>query len=266
MQLPGGLVEDGVRRRDWAFRPVSGALELALAEAGETAASTPEAVTRVLAAALERLAGAAVTPPRVAALCVADRQFLMRELERHLGNAGGWFAATCRSCGERFDFRVDYAELPVQEARAGYPQAELAVNGRRQAFRLPTGADQERLVHLPEAEAKPWLLRQLAVDGDNAGLAAADIDAAAAAVESALEAVAPAIVLTVGAACPACGGSNEVALDPYQALGRRSDVLLGEVHAIASHYHWSERDILALPRQRRQSYLGLIDRARGLVE
>ena len=30
--LPGGLVEHGQRRRDWAFHPLTGALELALAE------------------------------------------------------------------------------------------------------------------------------------------------------------------------------------------------------------------------------------------
>src|SRR5690349_7406102 len=84
MQLPGGIVENGHRRRDWAFRPVSGALELALAEAGDGAASTPAAVTQVLAAALDRVAGEAATPPRVAGLCVVDRQFLMRELDRHL--------------------------------------------------------------------------------------------------------------------------------------------------------------------------------------
>ena len=46
MQLPGGLVEGGKRQRQYRFRPVSGALELALAETAEVAASIPEAVTR----------------------------------------------------------------------------------------------------------------------------------------------------------------------------------------------------------------------------
>ncbi len=33
MRLPGGIVRDGARRRDFAFRPLTGAVELALAEA-----------------------------------------------------------------------------------------------------------------------------------------------------------------------------------------------------------------------------------------
>ncbi len=263
MQLPGGLVEDGARRRDWAFRPLSGALELALAEAGENAASTPQAVTRALSLALDQLAGAAASPARVAGLCVADRQFLMRELERHLGHAGGWFQADCGQCGARFDFHLDYADLPVQDAADGYPQAQVDIDGRPLRFRLPTGADQEILAGLPPAQAGTWLLRQLASEPEALG----GLDPAqTAAVDAALEAMAPAIVLGVQAACPACGRANDVELDPYRALARRSDELLHEVHHLAAHYHWSEAEILGLPRQRRQRYLQMIDRARGLAE
>lgn len=263
MLLPGGLVENGTRRRDWAFRPLSGALELALAEANERAASTPAAVTSALALALDRLGDEAATPPRVADLCVADRQFLMRELDRHLGHEGGWFQAECGQCGARFDFRIDYADLPVQEAGEGYPQAQVDMDGRQLRFRLPTGADQERLAALPETDARHWLLRQLAGEPEALGTPKQDLIAAA---EAALEAVSPGIVLRVQTACPECGTANEIELDPYRALARSSDSLLREVHQIATHYHWSEADILNLPRPRRQRYLQMIDRARGMAE
>ncbi|MDD4881951.1 MAG: hypothetical protein PHR30_13185 [Gallionellaceae bacterium] len=263
MQLPGGLVENGTRRRDWAFRPVSGALELALAEVKEEAGSAPQAVTQALSLALDRLGGGPATEARVAALCVADRQFLMRELERHLGNEGGWFQADCRHCGECFDFRIDYADLPVQEAGAGYPLAQIDLDGRQIRFRLPTGADQERLADLPDEKAGPWLARQLALDADLPEAPGQDLIAAA---EAALEAIAPGICLTVQAACPECATVNEVDLNPYRVLARQSDPLLQEVHQIALHYHWREADILDLPRARRQRYLQLIDRARGMAE
>lgn len=263
MQLPGGLVENGARRRDWAFRPMSGALELALAEVGETAASAPQAVTRALALALDRLGGAAATEDRVAALCVADRQYLMRELERHLGSAGGWFQADCPACGARFDFHLDYADLPVEEAGAGYPQAQVDMAGRQWRFRLPTGADQEAVAGLPDSEALPGLLRRLVLEPDLPEPPGQDLIAAA---EAALEAVSPAVCLAVQAACPECGAGNAVELDPYRALARPADHLIEEVHRIALAYHWAETDIFALPRARRQRYLQLIDRARGLAE
>lgn len=263
MQLPGGLVENGARLRDWAFRPVSGALELALAEVKEDAGCAPQAVTRALSLALDRLGGAVATEARVAALCVADRQYLMRELERHLGSAGGWFQADCRTCGARFDFHLDYADLPVQEASDGYPEARVDLDGRQWRFRLPTGADQEALASLPERDTMPWLLNRLALDG---GLPEAPDQDLIGAAEAALEAISPGVVLNVQACCPECGAGNTVELDPYRVLARPAGQLLHEVHQIASHYHWSEADILDLPRARRQRYLQLIDRARGMAE
>jgi hypothetical protein len=265
MPLPGGLVEHGERRRDYRFRPLSGALELALAEAGDAAPSMPHAVTQALALALDGLAGAPATPERVAALCVADRQYLMRELDAHLGSGPGWQQGACAGCGARFDFPLDPAALPVQEAGPGFPEAQVELGGQAWRFRLPTGADQERLAarsDLPEAEAMAWLMRRLAcaplpADADDAG--------AMQAVESALEEVSPAIVLRVQAQCPDCGQASEVELDPYRALERPADDLLLEVHRIAWHYHWPEDQILALPQARRRRYLQLIDRARGMA-
>lgn len=262
MQLPGGLVENGMRQRSWAFRPVSGGLELAVAEVGENAASTPQAVTRALALTLAHLAGQTPSESRVAALCVADRQFLMRELDRHLGFAGGWLHVGCGGCGVTFDCHLDYAELPVQEAGAGYPFAAIEMDGRLLRFRLPQGADQEILAGLPEAQARSWLLRQLAQEPDQLG---DTNETRIAAIEAALESIAPGVVLRLQSRCPECGAANEIELDPYRVLSRRSDILLQEVHQIAMHYHWHETDILALPRARRQRYLQLIDHARGMM-
>ena len=255
-------MENGVRLRDWTFRPVSGALELALMAVVEEASNTPQAVTRALYLALDRLAGEVATPERVADLCVADRQFLMRELDRHLGCEGGWFQADCADCGARFDFHIDYAHLPVQEARESYPHARVDLDGRRLRFRLPTGADQEILANLPDAEARSWLLRQLALEPEALGT---PNEAIIAGVEAALDAVSPGVVLRVQTVCPECGAGNLADLDPYHALSIHSDDLLMEVHQIAVHYHWSETEILNLPRRRRQRYLQIIDRAHGMM-
>jgi len=78
--------------------------------------------------------------------------------------------------------------------------------------------------------------------------------------------VAPEVAQAALAACPACGASNEIAVDPYLVLAASPEELFVEVHLLASAYHWSEAEILALPRARRQLYLRLIDRARGMVQ
>jgi len=34
--------------------------------------------------------------------------------------------------------------------------------------------------------------------------------------------------------------------------------LLREIHSLAFYYHWSEAEIMGLPRDRRRAYLGLL--------
>ena len=70
----------------------------------------------------------------------------------------------------------------------------------------------------------------------------------------------------VATPCPECGADNRVSIDPYFCLGRVSQDLFGDIHRLASHYHWSEAEILAMPRWRRQRYLALIDRSRGMTQ
>ncbi|MGD9949711.1 MAG: hypothetical protein AB7U29_14715 [Desulfobulbus sp.] len=263
MLLPGGLIEKENRYRQWSFKPVSGALEMALGEVAQHSANTPQAVTRVLALVLEQLGGQPVTEARAAGLCLGDRQFLMRELEQHLGNGGGWFHADCSGCGTCFDFQLQYADLPVQEAGPTYPLARVQWQGRQICFRLPTGGDQERLVEIPPDSAQGWLLAELVQQPGYMQ----DWDATMVQmVDEALEVVAPGIVTRIQAECPECGGVNTVELDPYRVLSWKSEDLLREVHQLASHYHWSEAEILGLPRARRLRYLDLIDRGRGMMK
>ncbi|MCB1887877.1 MAG: hypothetical protein KDH20_09745 [Rhodocyclaceae bacterium] len=263
--LPGGLIEDGVLRRDFAFLPVDGRLELALADALDAATSTPAAVTGALQASLATLAGRAPERHRVDALCVADRQFLMRRLAALLGRHSGWYAATCVACKARFDFPLDPALLPFKPAGDGFPTARLTLGRRRLQLRVPTGADQIRVLGLPPEGRREALLRGL-VEGDAgalpAELAPRHIDRC----EAALEAVAPELACEVVADCPECGQRNQVEIDPYGALAHDPDLTLQEVHRLAWHYHWSEAEILAMPRGRRARYLELIDAARGMSQ
>lgn len=41
-------------------------------------------------------------------------------------------------------------------------------------------------------------------------------------------------------------------------MSARADNLVAEIHALASRYHWAERDILALRLNRRRAYLALM--------
>ena len=65
--------------------------------------------------------------------------------------------------------------------------------------------------------------------------------------------------------CPACGSAFSLVFDTatffLQELDERATRLMHEVHTLATHYHWSEHDILRLPARRRSFYLELITEA-----
>jgi hypothetical protein len=266
-QLPGGFPDAQGRRRSYAFRRADGALEMALADAVDEADDTPDAVSRALLASLAELAGEPPTRVAVDALCVADRQFLMRALDSHLGHQGGWFDATCTQCATPFDFRLDATQLPVKPAGEHFPLAHLRLGEQPLTLRVPTGADQIRVLHEPAESRREALLRALEVVDPKSGsaLPAQLSRELYEHCETALEAEAPELACTVSANCPECGQANAVGIDPYGALARTPAGLLAEVHRLAWHYHWSEAEILALPRHRRQQYLRLIDAARGMT-
>jgi hypothetical protein len=62
--------------------------------------------------------------------------------------------------------------------------------------------------------------------------------------------------------CPECGGDVSAVLDAagpvLDELTPSTDQLYAELHSLALHYHWSERDILALEVPSRRRYLALI--------
>lgn len=273
MPLPGGLWRGGERHRGFAFQPLTGAVELAMAAASSSSACLPARVTAVLAAALEQVGGEPADTARVHGLCVGDRQFLARQLAAHLGRDGVWLVAECGRCGESFDFYVEQSSLPVKEAGKGAPWAEAETSRGTCRLRLPTGADQEAIAAVEDdREALRELAARclVAVDGARVDEESAwrrrlpDEDLAA--IEAALEGVAPEVALRARVRCPQCAHDHDVWVDPYLGLEGLGEELLAEIHELASTYHWSEAELLSLPQERRRLYLRMVDRSRGRVQ
>lgn len=258
MTLPGGIMRDGQRLRDYRFKTLTGGDELAIAEAFAADDGVPQRITAILAAALAPLGEVPATIDDVRALAVGDRQFLMQQLVALLDTETGWMTADCQHCGEPFDFPMRFGDLPCKPAGEGFPFA--SVDGA--TYRAPTGADQEVLAEASGdgSAARRSLIALCLVDGTTSveveHLSEADLDR----IDAALEAVSPEAVTETSLDCPSCGRKCLVDLGIDTMPLPRPDKLYQEVHRIASAYHWSEREILALPRSRRQRYLALIAR------
>ena len=263
MLLPGGLLRGGELRRRVRLCEPDGALELLIADAPRRAGSFHDGVSRVLGALVDDVDGESFGYEAAQNLCVADRQFLMHRATTMLGMAHQWIPTSCVECGIKFQLEVDFEALPVGEAGPGFPFVTVDTEAGPLELRVPTGSDEVAIGILgDDAEAERALLRRCVVRGAlPEALSASDLKR----IESALDEVSPWVVTELAGSCPECGTTHAVGLDPYVVMRRSASALYDEVHTLAWHYHWSEAEILALPRARRQLYLSRVDRARGMT-
>ena len=270
--LPGGLLVDGRRQCDAVLRPIDGWLEEQVGTVMAGGGSNlPAAVSRVLGTALLSVGGKAAAPEQAAALTIADRQWLMLNLAFTLQGGGSWLTGHCGDCGKPFDLRFDHPEqLPVKTAGEGFPFVELDLGEDRLRLRLPNGADQERIAGLDANEVPASLLSGCLLSVNGGAVPAGYVDTldtdALQKIEEALDEASPHVETAFDIVCPECGQPQHMEINPYSPFAvRHQTSLFQEVHMLASAYHWSEREILSLSRERRRLYLSLIDRSRGMA-
>jgi hypothetical protein len=267
VSLPGGVLVNGTLCRDGVFKRLTGYIEQLVAEAASNIRYIPQRVSSILCEALDTLGGVNVDYALAAGLCIGDRHYLMLRLAALIDGERLWLRPECTSCGSLFDLGLDRLSLPVKKAKDGFPFFSVHVRDKELNVRVPNGRDQEYIVSSDDSTAVRDLLKKCIVsvsgqpstDEYISGLSDADIKT----ISRAMEEVAPAVTTGLPTSCPECQSEQTVYLDPYEMTGTRLSSLYQEVHTLAYNYHWSEQEILALPHERRQMYLRLIDHGRG---
>jgi hypothetical protein len=260
---------------DAEIRPLTGHEEELLAGGGvEVVAAT---VTALLARCVVTLGGGAVTAETVRDLSVGDREALLLHLRRATLGDRLDCVAGCPdpTCGERLDLTLSVGELlvtPDPTAAAWYEESFSAPDGEiRVRFRVPTGADQEAVADLaaadPRAAAGAILDRCIAGVHRPDGAAVPLPDGVGDALAGRMAELDPQAEIRLRFDCAACGRPVDILFDTaaffLAEVAATAERLVDEVHAIAWHYHWSEGDILDLPRNRRRRYLDRIAASLG---
>jgi len=267
--LPGGLFEAGNVERYTRFLPLTGRIEQMLIDLRERFDDRVGYVTSALAFAVDTIGNRPAGVERLRRLCVADRQFLMVRLSAMLQGEQMWLKVDCPYCRAPFDVSVRRCDLPVKEAKPGFPHSTLRLSVGETTLQVPNGADQEQLGELSEDEAFRKLLSRC-IKSVNGGppddiivehLTPEDIKA----IDDELDNLSPAVCNTLLVECAECGRQQHAELDHYDLAGLRGNDLFDDVHTLASDYHWSESSILALPRERRLRYLRMIQRSTAML-
>ena len=282
--LPGGYVDEvGTVHREAELTLLTGREEELLAAAGSRPGAST--VTVLLARRLRRLGSLSpVSEEEVRRLLVGDRQYLLLKLRQ--ATFGDRVEATLpcpwAGCGERVDIDFSIGAIPIVESKDKGPTYSLKLSPeatfkggegqeeREVLFRLPNGQDQEIISPLlfdNEARALSLLLARcvLAIGSvrDPDGEMIAQLSPAARLeIERRMEAVAPQVVLSMDARCLECGRRFEAPFELqdffFGELRTSRDLLYREVHYLAYHYHWSEGEILSMPRDKRRQYIEVL--------
>lgn len=272
LALAGGLWRDGRCQRHAVLRVLDGEQERALLD--RLADALPaERVTGVLASAVVSIGTVGpIAADDLRELCVGDRDRLVLALRglAHGDELDCVFGCSSADCGETLELSLRVSDL-VGNGAGGEPAArELAAatpEGGRLTVRAVSGADHERAARRalddPAAAASELVAACVvaAVGADGTALDPGEMPVGD--VAAMLAALDPAAELLLEGECPACGERVVAALDPishlWSELEQRRAQLEHEVHVLATHYHWSEREIIALGHERRGRYLARLD-------
>ena len=280
--LPGGYTdESGAIHRRTVLAPLNGEDEELI---GRLAGMTgPSLVTRVLSRCTRQIGSVSpVSESIVRRLPVADRQYLMLQIRRMtLGDTvRGSILCPLPECGAKMDFDFLLSEIPVTAATVKGPLYRMALSGETASdgrpktivFRTPTGEDQEALGDLlardEHAAARALLVRCIRQIDDRAsneeevaGLSPGECLE----IEQKIESVGPRVDLEFEMTCAECGRAFEAPFDLQSfflnELQTIPKLLYHEVHLLAWHYHWSEREIMAMPRVKRRMYIEILNHA-----
>lgn len=172
------------------------------------------------------------------------------------------FSFKCGSCGQDLEFELTLDEIVERQAEADLTEmVEVVFENQTRVFRKPLGRDQESwrdAAFTDERVAALAMIQSLQIVPPKFSVKGEDFDLIA----DAMDEADPLINFNCRVRCADCGALNDFPIDLCDfALGelrRAQQFLLRAVHLLASHYHWSEKEIFAVPHWRRVKYLALI--------
>lgn len=263
VDLPGGVFINNTLEKSVVLKAISGEFEMFLDELQYTSYSHPEKITEILYTGIEKIGDTKVTKDLVRQLCVEDRDYLMLQLTQVYSGKTTWLQITCSSCSERADIPIDWKELPVKNAGRYFPQKRCRVSGVRLKLKVADGFLQEALAKCSSPRQSVHIaLKHCVVDVEGVhrdryiakitGDIMADI-------EKELESMKPVVTKEVTLQCPYCSSVETIQLDFLGEMLKQAETIISEVHTIAMHYNWSEAEILAMPKSRRERYLTMIE-------
>ncbi|NIV38804.1 MAG: phage baseplate protein [Anaerolineae bacterium] len=249
------------------MRPLAAAELLDIWERGRHTPPWQQALFLLAAASPEH------TTEALARLSIGRRDDLLLELREWTFGSQLVSVVECPACGDRLEFTIDGGEFRSEPDEA--PESiDFHTEGYRGTFRLPNTEDLAAVSGIQEMEAARRALLAACVlelspaleaDAPENGLTVKAQELppeVQEAIDRQMQEADPQADIQIDLACPACGHRWVAPLDVVSFFWQEIDDwvrrMLQEVHTLASHYGWSENEILAMSAWRRRVYLEMV--------
>jgi hypothetical protein len=182
------------------------------------------------------------------------------------------FACQNANCAQDLEIELSLNEIfLLQEEAYADEQVAMKVGDKQLGLRRPTATDQLTWLKsgfADEETAIQTMISTLLLPGNDGPFASEDVVAARASwIEQLLDDNDPLIDFKVEVHCSYCGTERMFEIDledlSLRRLRQAQSRLLATVHTLASHYHWSEKEIFSVPYWRRVHYLNLIEQEKN---
>jgi hypothetical protein len=198
----------------------------------------------------------------LAALPLAARNLLLLRMRQLSFGPQLEGTGTCPHCAGVLEFTLPLtAVIANLEQRSGIDCVEWDEDGKRLRLRSANTADLLSSLQEPSAEAAEELVLTRCTSVDNAPAERQEL-AGLQGVRARFEQLNAAAELRCALTCPQCSRSSTLDLDITRFLWlevcHAARQLLRDVHALASGYGWSEREIASMSPRRRAAYLEVL--------
>jgi hypothetical protein len=207
-----------------------------------------------------------LTPEQIAQLSIGQRDRYLLALREETFGSQLDSIATCPSCAERLEFRVNATDICASALKEPNGVFEATCADYFVQFRLPNSFDLASLNPAADSETNRQHLLQSCIVASRHScveVAASELPAEVrTAIAQCMAAADPQADIQLALACPHCQHGWQTPFDIvsyfWTEIHGWAGRLLREVHALASAYGWREAEVLALSPWRRQAYLELI--------
>ena len=244
------------------MRPLTAHDLLRVWERGETEHPLDRALT-LLAPACPKL-----TRKQLASLSIGQRDALLLALREKTFGQKLQASADCPQCRKRLEFALDVADfqIPSADEQPQYSEFTFTAEGLSIRARFPNSMDLASVARQQDvSRARRILARRCVIelhDGDREFDSEELPEIVISALSAEIAGREPLFEIELDLRCAECGHGWFAVFDIvaflWAEISASAQRLLGEIHALARAYGWSEAETLALSARRRQLYIQMV--------